>query len=130
MAVAYIALGTNLGDRLLNLSEARRRLRRLGTLREGLVFETQALRRPGDAVPQRPYLNAVDELVTALSPLPLLRACKRIERLMGRVPTYRWGPRVIDLDVIRCGEVRMDTPELTLPHPRLHQPGRDQRLRL
>ncbi len=121
MTAAYVALGTNLGDRLLNLAEARRQLRLLGALTEGLVFETRALRMPGDTAPQPDYLNTVDRLETGLGPLALLRQLQRIEALMGRRRTYRWGPRVIDLDLILHGAQTMRSAALTLPHPRAHQ---------
>ncbi|MFO0601462.1 MAG: 2-amino-4-hydroxy-6-hydroxymethyldihydropteridine diphosphokinase [Myxococcaceae bacterium] len=118
---AFVALGTNVGDRLLNLGEARRRLARLGTLRRGPVVETAAVLPPGDRTPQPPYLNAVDGLQTWLSPEALHAALKGIERAMGRAPSTRWAPRVIDLDLVLHGSAVRDTSTLVVPHPRMHQ---------
>lgn len=118
---AYVALGTNLGNRLLNLHEATRQLRLLGELREGLVIETPALLPPENPAPQPPYLNTVVELTTPLRAVALFHHLKRIERVMGRVTTTRWAPRIIDLDLILFGAQTLSTPELTVPHPRAHQ---------
>jgi 2-amino-4-hydroxy-6-hydroxymethyldihydropteridine diphosphokinase len=65
------------------------------------------------------FLNMAVELDTGLAPLELLRAVKSIEKQMGRVPSVRYGPRLIDIDILKYGDVTMDTPELTLPHPRM-----------
>lgn len=118
---AFIALGTNLGDRLLNLAEARRRVGKLGGLTPGPVLETEALLPPEDPTPQPRYLNSVDRLETRMPPLALFHALKRIEREMGRVVTTRWAPRLIDLDLVLYGDEVLDTPELTVPHPRMHE---------
>ncbi len=120
-AQAFIALGTNLGDRLLNLAEARRRVGRLGALTPGPVLETEPLLPPEDPAPQPRYLNSVDRLETRLPPLALFLALKRVEREMGRVVTTRWAPRLIDLDLVLFGDAVLDVPGLTVPHPRLHE---------
>lgn len=112
----YVALGSNLGDRLLNLTEARRRLSLLGPHRAGPVIETAALLPPGDATAQPKYLNSVDELDTALPAVALFHQLKRIERDMGRVSTTRWAPRLIDLDLLLFGAQVIDTPQLVVPH--------------
>lgn len=121
MTRAFVALGTNLGDRLLNLGEARRRLARLGAHVAGPVLESDALLPPEDPTPQPRYLNSVDQLDTHLDALALFHALKRIEREMGRVVTTRWAPRLIDLDLVLFGEESLSTPELTVPHPRMHE---------
>lgn len=118
---AFIALGTNLGDRLLNLSEARRQLASLGSLRRGLVIETPALLPPEDPTPQPAYLNSVDELSTTLSPRELFTNLKRIERHMGRRLTTRWAPRIIDLDLILFDDLVHTDDTLIIPHPRMHE---------
>lgn len=117
---AYVALGTNLGDRLSNLAEARRRLALLGAHVPGPVLETDALLPPEDPTPQPRYLNAVDQLDTRLPALELFHALKRIERQMGRGVSTRWAPRLIDLDLLLFGALVLETPELTVPHPGLH----------
>lgn len=121
MTRCYVALGTNLGDRLLNLSEARRRLALLGAHRPGPVIETPALLPKDDATPQPDYLNSVDQLDTALEALTLFHQLKRIERLMGRKVTTRWAPRIIDLDLVLFGDQVIETPELIVPHSGMHQ---------
>lgn len=117
---SYIALGTNLGSRLLNLAEARRRLAQLGALQTGPVIETPALLPETDSSPQPPYLNSVDALETTLSVYELFVALKHIERLMGRQVSTRWAPRIIDLDLLLFGEQQFESGELTVPHPRMH----------
>ena len=121
MTRCYVALGTNLGDRLLNLAEARRRLALLGAHLAGPVIETAALLPPGDPTPQPRYLNSVDALETTLGPVALFHQLKRIEREMGRAVTTRWAPRLIDLDLILFGDEVVHTAELTVPHPAMHQ---------
>lgn len=121
IARCYVALGTNLGDRLLNLAEGRRRLAELGNLLRGPVLETEALLAPGDREVQNPYLNAVDALDTRLAPFALFQELKRIERLMGRVVTWRWAPRIIDLDLLLYAHQVIESSELTVPHPRMHE---------
>lgn len=118
--VAYVALGSNLGDRLLNFSEARRRLKSLGRLESGPVLETEALLPDHDAVPQPRYLNSVDALFTLLSPDELFVQLKRFEREMGRTSSSRWAPRIIDLDLILFGSEVIQTEKLTVPHPQMH----------
>ena len=117
----YVALGSNLGDRLQNLAEARRRLSLLGHHRAGPVIETVALLPPGDRTPQPKYLNSVDELDTPFSAVALFHELKHIERQMGRVITTRWAPRLIDLDLVLFGAQVIDTPELVVPHPSMHE---------
>lgn len=113
---AYLGLGTNLGDRRGNLREAIRELSELGSVvQQSNILETS----PWGFTDQPDFLNMAISLDTALSPLDLLRAVKRIEARMGRVPSVRYGPRLIDIDVLLYGDVEMDTPELTLPHPRM-----------
>lgn len=121
MTRCYVALGTNLGDRLLNLAEARRRLSLLGAHRPGPVIETRALLPKDDATPQPDYLNSVDQLDTALEALALFHQLKRTERLMGRKVTTRWAPRIIDLDLVLFGDQVIESPELIVPHSGMHQ---------
>jgi len=76
---------------------------------------------PWGATDQPRFLNAVAEIRTELEPLALLQALKQLESNMGRVPSYRWGPRLIDLDIILYGERVVDLPGLTIPHPRYRE---------
>lgn len=118
----FVALGTNLGDRLLNLAEACRRLARLPSvtlLARSPLIATPALLAPDDTLGQPDFLNCVVELRTSLEPLPLLRRLLEVERSMGRQRSTSWAPRVIDLDLLLFGQRVVDTGPLTLPHPGL-----------
>ena len=113
---AFVALGSNLGDRGSLLAAARAALSLLPESRlvaASLVEETA----PVGPVAQGPYLNQMVVLATSLPPLALLEALHGIERALGRVRAERWGPRTIDLDLVRYAEVRLASPALTLPHP-------------
>jgi 2-amino-4-hydroxy-6-hydroxymethyldihydropteridine diphosphokinase len=115
---AYVALGANLGDRDASLREALRRMAEtpgVAVLRISRVYETD----PVGYVDQPVFLNMAAALATRLSPVELLGRLLSIEREMGRVRDIRWGPRTIDLDLLVYQDVVMDTPELTLPHPRM-----------
>jgi len=116
--LAYIALGSNLGDRDQFLARARLALAALPGSRvvaESSVEETAPV---GD-VPQGAYLNQMVALETALSPRELLVALQRIERIEGRVRTVRWGPRTLDLDIVRYDDQRIEEPDLMIPHPQI-----------
>lgn len=113
-----MALGANLGDREASLREALKRLAAepgMETRAISPVYETA----PVGYTDQPSFLNMVVRLSTGLSPVEVLRRLLAIEREMGRVRDIRWGPRNIDLDLLLVGETSMDTPELTLPHPRM-----------
>lgn len=118
MATAYIALGSNMGDREGHLRAA---LERLGTL--GVVEAVSPLvdTEPVGYTAQPRFLNAAARLHTALPPDELMRELLSIEAAMGRVRTVRWGPRTIDLDLLLYDNVVRDEPGLTVPHPRLHE---------
>jgi len=114
--VAYIALGSNIGDRLAHLSHARAALALLPgseVTAESSIEETAPL----GPVPQGPYLNQMIALSTDLSPRALLHELHEIERAQGRVRDVRWGPRTIDLDIVCFGVATADLPELRVPHP-------------
>ena len=119
---AFVGLGSNLGDRLANLQRAVDLLGAAGgvrVLRSSRVYESDPVGGP----PQPDYLNAVIEVETDLDPADLLRACLAVEERMGRTRSVRWGPRIIDLDVLSYGEeeVALDAPPLTVPHPLMHE---------
>jgi 2-amino-4-hydroxy-6-hydroxymethyldihydropteridine diphosphokinase len=116
---AFLGLGSNLGDRLANLQEAVDRLAGtagLRVIRASRVYETAPV-----GPPQPEYLNAVIEVRTTLPARALLQACLDVEAAMGRVRGERWGPRVIDLDVLTYGREHLDEPGLVVPHPRMHE---------
>jgi len=117
-ALAYVGLGTNLGEGLANLRRALALLAAtpgIAVRRVASVYRTA----PQGYVDQDWFLNTVAEVRTALPPLDLLGALQAVEAGMGRVRTIRWGPRVIDLDLLLYGEERVEGPQLTVPHPRL-----------
>ena len=119
---AYVALGSNLGDRGGHLAAARAALAALpGTTLVGAsaVEETPPL----GGMDQPPYLNQMVALDTRLSPRELLEACQAIERGRGRVRGEHWGARTLDLDIVRYGRQRVAEPDLIIPHPEL--PNRD-----
>jgi 2-amino-4-hydroxy-6-hydroxymethyldihydropteridine diphosphokinase len=115
----YLGLGSNLGDRLLNLTRAVDELgeRRVRTINSSRVYETEPVGGP----PQPPYLNAVIEVETDLEPRELLRAGLDVETELGRVRGERWGPRVIDIDLLTYGDRDVFEPDLVVPHPRMHE---------
>ncbi len=138
--VAYLGLGSNLGRREENLAAAVRLLgeepvgagnqsghepgltpwtapRRLWVLRASSVYET----RPWGIEDQPDFLNCVLEVGTRLSPPELLGRVKEIEGTMGREPGVRYGPRLIDIDILFYDDVIFEGPDLRVPHPRLHQ---------
>jgi 2-amino-4-hydroxy-6-hydroxymethyldihydropteridine diphosphokinase len=115
---AYIALGSNLGDRAAHLAAARAALEALPDSRvisASSVEETEPL----GPVPQGPFLNQMVAVETTLSPRALLDALLTIERAEGRVRTERWGARTLDLDIVRFGARTVNEPDLIVPHPEL-----------
>jgi len=113
----YIGLGSNLGEREANLEAARRRLGQKGVriLRESSVIETE----PWGVLDQPRFLNQVVEAEWLGTPRRLLEAVKEVEREGGRKPTRRWGPRIIDVDILLFGGRHVNEPDLVIPHPRL-----------
>lgn len=116
MATAYIALGSNLGNKKANLTtalfylvrEPRIILEKLSSFRET---------KPYGVTDQPDFLNACCRIWTNLSPRQLLTALQSIENKMGRVRTRRWGERNIDLDILLYDDITVNEPDLTIPHP-------------
>ena len=120
--MAYVALGSNVGDRAAHLAHARARLGALPDTRlvaASRVEETAPL----GPKPQPPFLNQMVLLETSLGPAALLAQCLAIEAERGRIRGERWGPRTLDLDLVRYGSRSVREPGLTIPHPEL--PNRD-----
>ncbi len=114
----YLGLGTNLGDRWRNLMRAIEGLRAFVAVDTvSPVYETE----PWGYADQPRFLNAVVTGTTRLAPHDLLAALKRLEHDLGRRPTFRYGPRIIDIDILFYGNLCIDTPNLSVPHPRLHE---------
>jgi 2-amino-4-hydroxy-6-hydroxymethyldihydropteridine diphosphokinase len=117
---AYLGLGSNLGDRLANLQRAVDLLAAhpaIEVRRSSRVYETEPVGGP----PQPDYLNAVVEVDTQLGPHQLLEACLDVEGQMGRIRAERWGPRVIDVDLLIYDEREIEEPDLVVPHPRMRE---------
>ncbi|MFQ6046189.1 MAG: 2-amino-4-hydroxy-6-hydroxymethyldihydropteridine diphosphokinase [Gemmatimonadales bacterium] len=116
--LAFVALGSNLGDREAMLAFGRAEL---AALPETRVMAASAIEEtaPLGPVEQGPYLNQMVLLETSLAPAALLAACGDIERRAGRARSQRWGPRTLDLDIVRYGELSVHQPDLEIPHPEL-----------
>lgn len=118
---AYLGLGSNLGDRLSHLQQARQALAvhpDLEVTASSLLYQSAAL---GGPAGQPTYLNAVVELRSGFAPAKLLRHCLDVERQLGRIRNQRWGARKIDIDLLLVDDLRSTSENLILPHPRLHE---------
>jgi 2-amino-4-hydroxy-6-hydroxymethyldihydropteridine diphosphokinase len=119
MSIVHIGIGSNLGDREEHCLEAVRLFseKRIHVRRRSSMYETE----PWGVKNQPSFINMAIEAETGLTPARLLEVLKIIEDEVGRVETFRWGPRVIDLDILFYDDLVMNTPELTIPHPRAHE---------
>ena len=118
---AYVALGSNLSD---PVSQVQAAFAALATLPESRLIARSGLwrSRPLGPQDQPEFINAAAGLLTTAEPRSLLESLQEVERRLGKVePTVRWGPRVIDLDLLAVGALEMTEPGLKLPHPGLHQ---------
>ncbi|CAN5540630.1 2-amino-4-hydroxy-6-hydroxymethyldihydropteridinediphosphokinase [soil metagenome] len=123
MTVAYLGIGSNVGERR---SFCRRGVDALRAAEGVEVEATSSLYEtaPVGGPPQRSFVNLVVRIGTTLEPQSLLDVCKAIERRLGREPSdIRWGPRVVDLDILLYGEEKVVEPGLEIPHPRMTQRG-------
>jgi 2-amino-4-hydroxy-6-hydroxymethyldihydropteridine diphosphokinase len=121
MTIVYIGLGSNLAD---PCAQVKGGLRALAGLADTRLMRRSRLYRsaPWGKTDQPEFVNAVAQIETALAPQSLLDALLVIERVAGRErDATRWGPRVLDLDILAYGDLVLDTPGLHLPHPRLHE---------
>ncbi len=117
--LVYLSLGSNLGDREKHLREAISRLQDMGVIRRiSAFYETQ----PVEVQTEQPwFLNCALAMETELAPLAFLGRMLAVEQSMGRIRTEPKGPRTIDIDILFFGNDVLDTPELTVPHPAMHQ---------
>lgn len=118
--VAYLSLGSNVGDRMAHLRQAVHLLSStpgIEVRRTAGVYETE----PVGVRDQPWFLNTVVEIFTLLSPPALLAAAKEIERRVGRTPSYRWGPREIDVDILLYGSEAWSSHDLVIPHPHMRE---------
>ena len=118
--IVYLALGTNLGDRLANLKQAIASLTpQLEVKAKSQVYETP----PWGFEDQPKFLNQVIKAQTYLDPEPLLKHLKRLEVALGRKESFPNGPRLIDMDILLFDDLVVDKPSIVIPHPRLHERG-------
>jgi 2-amino-4-hydroxy-6-hydroxymethyldihydropteridine diphosphokinase len=117
--LVYLSLGSNLGDREQHVREAISRLRELGIIKQvSAFFETEPVE---VQIEQAWFLNCAVALETELMPLEFLGRMLAVEQSMGRIRMEPKGPRTIDIDILLFGNDVLDTPELTVPHPAMHQ---------
>ncbi|WP_409252502.1 2-amino-4-hydroxy-6-hydroxymethyldihydropteridine diphosphokinase [Bacillus sp. SCS-153A] len=117
---AYLSLGSNVGDREHYLKDAIRTLNEhheIEVTRVSSIYETD----PVGFTEQGKFLNLVLEIRTSLKAETLLRQCLQVEKDLGREREFRWGPRIIDLDILLYNEENIETEELIVPHPRMHE---------
>lgn len=119
LTTIYLLLGSNLGDRAMLMQTAADEIgKRIGNVTQAsALYETA----PWGGIEQPAFLNQVLEVETGLVPEEVLRIILEIEHKAGRVRYERWGARHLDIDILYLGETVMDTPRLTVPHPRLHE---------
>ncbi len=117
-STVFLGLGSNLGDRMAHLRAALDALPpEVQITKRSPVYETPAW----GYEDQGPFLNMVIEGRTELEPEALLARLKQLETELGRTPSFRWGPRLIDMDILFYDQLILDTPSLTIPHPRLRE---------
>jgi dihydroneopterin aldolase/2-amino-4-hydroxy-6-hydroxymethyldihydropteridine diphosphokinase len=121
MTVCYLGVGSNLGNRRKNIAQAMQKISKLKDTRiikMSKVIQTQPMGGPSN---QGKFLNAALKIQTKIPPLKLLQALKKIERDLGRTKTVRYGPRVIDLDILFYGDKIINRKGLIIPHPRIFE---------
>ena len=118
MAIVYLGIGSNSGNRKKNIKDALTSLRKnhISILTRSTIIETDPV---GGPPGQEKFLNGVLKIQTQLAPLKLLHLLKRVEQDLGRTKTILNGPRIIDLDILLYDHLKLQTPRLTLPHPRM-----------
>src|SRR6266508_710369 len=118
--IVYLALGSNLDDRLANLKQAIASLTpQMEVKAKSKVYETP----PWGYEDQPKFLNQVIKAKTYLDPEPLLKHLKRLELALGRKESFPNGPRLIDMDILFYDDLVLNSPSLVIPHPRLHERG-------
>ncbi len=118
--IVYLALGSNLDDRLANLKQAIAALSpQMDVRAKSRVYETP----PWGYTDQPMFLNQALKVTTYVEPEPLLKHLKRLETALGRAPGFQNGPRLIDIDILFYDELVMDISSLIIPHPQAHERG-------
>ncbi len=118
MPTVYLALGTNLGNRLANLNAAIKLLSQSSVINlQSSIYETP----PWGYTDQPAFLNMAVKAETDLDAASLLKRLKQVEAEVGRVESFRWGPRQIDIDILFYDDLIFESESLIIPHPRLHE---------
>lgn len=119
MAIVYLSIGSNLGRREDNCLKALKAIEEKGMTikKKSLLYETE----PWGVREQPHFINMAVEIETDLPPNKLLQVVKEIEKGMGRTETYRWGPRIIDIDILLYDDLIYETSDLKIPHPFMHE---------
>ncbi|MCM3639480.1 2-amino-4-hydroxy-6-hydroxymethyldihydropteridine diphosphokinase [Sporosarcina luteola] len=118
MNIAYLSIGSNIGDRLHHLKEAVRALHShegIDVTKVSSIYETA----PVGYTEQADFLNLAVSIATSLDPFELLAACQQVENGLGRVREIRWGPRTVDLDILLYNNDNIEAENLIVPHPRM-----------
>ena len=116
--LVFLGLGSNVGSREENLARGMALLARsLEVIAASSIYETE----PWGISQQPPFLNMACRVRTNMAPEELLLLCQQAERQVGRKPTFRYGPRVLDIDILAYGDQVVETASLVVPHPRLHE---------
>ncbi|MBC1623512.1 2-amino-4-hydroxy-6-hydroxymethyldihydropteridine diphosphokinase [Listeria welshimeri] len=120
MAKAFLSIGTNIGERLDNLNNALKGIAdsdKNKITKVSSVYETDAVGYEDQAA----FLNIVAEIETDFAPVELLDFCLALELELGRVRLFKWGPRLIDIDILLYEDVKIDTEKLKIPHPHMKE---------
>ena len=119
MSIAFISLGSNVGDRNKNIESALNQIKEAGIeiLKCSTVIETDPVGGPS----QNKFLNSVIKIQTDLKPIQLLNKLQKIEKFLGRIRTVKNGPRTIDLDILLFDDLSVNNVSLTIPHPRMFE---------
>ncbi len=119
MSTVYVGIGSNLGERQGNCFCAIDLLEKKGIIikNKSSIYETE----PWGVKDQPPFLNMVIKVETDLQPSQLLEVLKTVEKEVGREESYKWGPRVIDLDILLFDDIVVQEDSLTIPHPLMHE---------
>lgn len=121
-SLVYVGIGSNLGKRKENCLEAISLLEEspfISVTKRSSLFETE----PVGYEDQPPFINCVIEIETTLDPRRLLRVCQEVEDILGREREIRWGPRIIDIDILLYNNLVINEQDLRIPHPHMHERG-------
>jgi 2-amino-4-hydroxy-6-hydroxymethyldihydropteridine diphosphokinase len=122
MPLVYLSLGSNVGQREVQLRQAIARLAKYGrVISTSSLYETEPVEMPVEVQDQPWFLNCAVSLETTRSAAELMKAALEIERDMGRVRSQKKGPRTIDIDILLFGDMVVDSADLTIPHPAMHE---------